>query len=100
MNSREVLAAGHGVDQRGDRDCGPSIAEAAQAAGVGDLAGPVAVIDLEIGDRLVDRLVGDLDPGVAGREQADEHRAADRGVGVRRRRASTARRRAGSSSAR
>ena len=37
-----------------------------------------------VGDRLVDRLVGHLDPGVAGREQADEHRAADRGVGVRR----------------
>ena len=75
------LRARHGVDQAGDRGAGQGLAEAAQAAGVRHLAAGRGHRGV-IGDGLVDRLVGDLDAGIAGGEQPDEDRAADRRIGV------------------
>ena len=56
-------------------------AEAAQAAGIADLARGGGHADV-VGNGPVDRIVGDLDAGIAGGQEPHEHRAADRGVGI------------------
>src|SRR5262245_7800842 len=77
----QVLAAGDGIDERGDRDAGRGFIETAETTGIADLAGTGGHLDVIV-DGLIDRFVGNLDAGVASGEQADEDCAAHRCIGV------------------